>query len=154
MSQSERSALHFSPRGHGILMPTDPWRVCRMFQSFQWACRNPPVLRGYSRSHQFCYAKLPQFQELISFILPYLCTCFHFAWRNYFASACLYLSVQPLKPNSRVPLWRQLWFSLSLHSTNRPGFKSQDLAHLVSSQEVIIVFSNSWSWPGFFSSLW
>ena len=47
------------------------------------------------------------------------------------------------------PLCQQTWLQVE-----GPGRKSKDLAHSVHSKEVIIVLSNSWSWPGFFSSLW
>lgn len=89
-----------------------------------------------------------------SFIPQYLCTCFTLLGGTIPPLLACTFPIHLLKPSSSILLWRRSWFPLSLHLTNRPGFKSQDQAHLVSSQEVIIVFSNSWSWPGFFSSLW
>ena len=69
------------------------------------------------------------------------------------ASACLY-SPYPSFKTKLKHLSMKILLIPTLHFANRPGCKSENLAHLVSSQEAIIVLSNSWSWPGFFSSLW
>lgn len=68
-------------------------------------------------------------------------------------SACLY-SPYPSFKTKLKHLSVKIFLIPTLHFANRPGCKSKDPAHLVCSQEVIIVLSSSWSWPGFFPTLW